>query len=70
MGSHLDMFNFMEPCPGVHVKGIKGKIPVSDKGTMRIIVEADSGVNDEVAIPDYVFVPELEMILICPQRWS
>jgi hypothetical protein len=34
MGPHLDMFDFLEPCPGVYVNGIKGKIPVSGQGTM------------------------------------
>jgi hypothetical protein len=36
---------------------------------MRIKVEEDSGVKDEVTITISLYVPELEMILICPQHW-
>jgi hypothetical protein len=36
MSPYLYMFISLEPCPGVFVRGIKGKIPVTGKGTMKL----------------------------------
>jgi hypothetical protein len=43
MSPHLDMFVSLEPCPGVFVRGVKGKTPVTGKGIMKIKLQADGG---------------------------
>jgi hypothetical protein len=70
MSLHLDMFAYLEPCPGVFVRGVKVKIPVTGKGIMRIKLQADGGNGTEELIPEFLYIPELEMVLMRPQHWS
>jgi hypothetical protein len=70
MSPHLDMFVSLEPCPGVFVGGDKGKIPVTGKGPMKLRLQSDKGNSTEELIPESLYIPELEMVLMCPQHWS
>jgi hypothetical protein len=65
MSPHFDVFVSLEPCPGVFVRGIQGKIPVTGKGIMKII-QSDGGNGTEELIPESMYIPELEMVLMCP----
>jgi hypothetical protein len=64
MSPHLDMFVSLEPCPGVFVRGVKGKIPVTGKGTMKLKLQSDKGNSTEELIPESLYIPELEMVLM------
>jgi hypothetical protein len=55
MSPHLDMFVSLEPCPGVFVRGIKGKIPVTGKGTMKLRLQADKGNSTEELIHESLY---------------
>jgi hypothetical protein len=69
MSPHLDIFASLEPCPGIFVRGVKGKIPVTGKGIMKIKMQADGGNITEELIPESLYIPELEIVLMCPQHW-
>jgi hypothetical protein len=43
MSPHLYMFASLDPCPGIFVRGVKGKIQVTGKGIMKIKLQADGG---------------------------
>jgi hypothetical protein len=43
----MDMFASLGPCPGVFVRGIKGKIPLTAKGIMNIKLQTDGGNGTE-----------------------
>jgi hypothetical protein len=70
MPPHLGMFASLEPYPGIFVRGIKGKIPVTGKDIMKIKLQADGGNGTEELIPESLYIPELEMVVMCPQHWS
>jgi hypothetical protein len=70
MSLHLDMFVWLDPFPGVFVRGVKGKIPVTGKCIMKIKLQADGGTSTEELIPESLYIPELEMVLMCPQHWN
>jgi hypothetical protein len=70
MSPHVDMFVSLDPCPGMFVRGIKGKIPVTGKGTMKLKLQSDKGNSTEELIPESLYIPNLEMVLMCPQHWS
>jgi hypothetical protein len=67
---HLDMFVSLEICPGVFVRGVKVKVPVTGKGIMKIKLQADGGNGTEEILPESMYIPELEMVLMCPQHSS
>jgi hypothetical protein len=64
------MFVSLEPCPCVFVRGFMGKIPVTGKGTMKLKLQSDKGNSTEELIPESLYIPELEIMLMCPQHWS
>jgi hypothetical protein len=70
MSPYLEMFVSLEPCPGAFVRGVKGKIPVTGKGTMSLRLQSDKGNITEELIPESLYISELEMVLMCPQHWS
>jgi hypothetical protein len=37
---------------------------------MRLRLQTDKGNSTEEIIPEYLYIPELEMVLMCPQHWS
>jgi hypothetical protein len=43
MSPHLDMYALLDPCPGIFVRGVKGKLPVTGKGILKIKLQADGG---------------------------
>jgi hypothetical protein len=59
MSPHLDMCVSLEPCPGVFLKGVKCKIPVTGKDIMKIKLQADGGNGTEELIQEYMYIPEL-----------
>jgi hypothetical protein len=70
MSPHFDIFVSLEPCMDVFVRVIKGKIPVTGKGIMKIKIQVDGGNGTEELIPESMYIPELEMVFMCPQHWS
>jgi hypothetical protein len=59
MSPHLDMFVSLEPRPSVFVRGVKGKIPVTGKGTMKLRLQSDKGNSTEELTPESLYIPEL-----------
>jgi hypothetical protein len=43
MSPNLYMFAYLEPCPGIFVRGVRGKIPVTGKDIMKIKLQEDGG---------------------------
>jgi hypothetical protein len=50
--------------------GVNGKIPVTGKGTMKLRLQEDKGNSTEELIPELLYIPESEIMLMCPHHWS
>jgi hypothetical protein len=37
---------------------------------MKLRLQSDKGNSTEELIPESLYIPELEMVLMCPQHWS
>ena len=51
-------------------KGVGSKVRVEAKGILHLNLLDDKGEIHTFKIPDFYFVPELELTLLCPQQWA
>jgi hypothetical protein len=60
-----------KPNESNHIAGVNGRvIPVKGRGTVKWKLEDDDGVVHKIKIKNALYVPEMQMCLLCPQHWS
>ena len=51
-------------------KGVGGKLVIADIGTFHFKLDDDNGWTHIINIPNSIYVPNLQMPLLCPQHWA
>jgi hypothetical protein len=68
---HFETLHPLKPNKSNHIAGINGGvIPVKGRGTVKWKIEDDGRVIHEIKIKNALYIPEMQMCLICPAHWS